>query len=38
MNRARWWVGRHPENALYLLIVALVAVGFVIALTKGGGW
>ena len=36
MNRARLWIARHPENAAYLLIVALVAVMLAIAVTRGG--
>ena len=42
MSRLRWWIGRHPENAAYLLIVCLVAgllAGLLaIAVIRGGGW
>lgn len=36
MKRLRWWIGRHPENAAYLLIVCLVAGLLAIAVIRGG--
>ena len=36
MNRARLWIARNHAPAAYLLIVALVAIAFVIAASRGG--